>query len=271
MERVAVVDGALVPEGSAAISPFDRGLLYGEGVFETLRTYRKRVFAWDEHAARLERSAVLLGVAIPCSRAVLESETRAALERFVGGEAIVRLIVTAGDRGAATRVVLVEPFAPAARYDDGVAIVTRKSGALRDAKTTSYLENLLARRAARAESADETVFFDERGELLEGATSNVFVVEGQRLRTPPLDGRILAGVTRAHVLACARRVGLDVDEGVVAATSLASADEAFLTSTLRELLPIARVDGAARAGRGAVTERLHHAFLAAAEASAAAW
>ena len=270
-----MVDGALVPEGRAAISPFDRGVLYGEGVFETLRTYRGRIFARDAHLARLARSAARARVTLPCPLATLASETARALAAFDGGEAIVRVIVTGGDGATSTRVILIEPLLmpPPGRYDTGFSVLCRVAPppGVGGAKTTSYLGNLHARRDAGEAGADEVVFVDEQGNVLEGATSNVFVVSGGVLTTRPVDGRVLDGVTRACVLARAAELAVPVREAPFPVAAMTTADEAFLTSTLREVAPITRVDGVAVRGPGAVTRALHRALVEVAEAGRAPW
>lgn len=263
-----MVDGALVTSGGAAISPFDRGLLFGEGAFETMRTYGSSIFALDEHLARLARSLTAIGVALPCPEATLADEARRAREAFGAEDAIVRVVITAGD-DAPVRIVLVEPLAmpPEARYAGGFSVVLRRgpSLAVPGAKTTSYVANLLARRAGVAVGADETLLLDEDGEVVEGSTSNVLVVLDGAVVTPPASRGALPGITLRHALLLAAQAGLAVREQRLPASTLAAVSELMLTSTLREIAPVTRVDGApvGTGSPGPIATALRRAFRAA--------
>ncbi len=241
------IDGGLVDPARAKVSAFDHGLTVGDGVFETLRVYGGVPFALRRHLDRLGASAAGLGLALP-ARSVLEGAVAEVLEAAGLSDARLRLTLTGGPaplgsgRGTAGTTLIVaaatlEPFPPAA----AVATVPwprNERSPLSGYKTTSYAENVVALLHAQGAGAGEAIFANTRGELCEGTGSNVVVAREGRLVTPPRSSGCLAGVTRALVLEVC-----DVVEGVLALRALADADEAFLTSSTREIQPIASVDG----------------------------
>ncbi|HLV22045.1 MAG TPA: aminotransferase class IV [Polyangiaceae bacterium] len=254
----------LVEERAAAISPFDHGLTTGDGVFETLRVYRGSPFAVRRHLERLAHSAQGLGLAVP-DRARVERAMAQVIEANALREGRLRITWTAGvaplgserSDGAATLLVAVSslrPF-PAAEKVAIVPWVRNERSAIAGLKTTSYAENVVALGHARGRGAGEAIFGNTRGELCEGTGTNVFVVQGGRLVTPPLASGCLAGVTRALVLEL-----MEVDERALPVEALATAEEAFLTSSTREVQPIASVDGRPLAAPGPVTARAQRCF-----------
>lgn len=276
MARAVSIDGTLVAPEDAKVSVYDRGFLYGDGVFETLRTYRGAPFALEDHLERLQASARAVGIPLPVPLRTLERETQEALRAAGNLDSTIRILLTRGqgplglDPSGATsplRVILVEPLRPppASLYLDGVATITvrtdRAADAAPGAKVTNYLASMLALERARAAGAHEALLLDAEGYVLEGTTSNFFLVIEGELLTPP-KALILAGITRAHVLALAGREGIPVRHGAIGRNDLASASEAFLTSTLRELVPVIRVDDLTigPGTPGPITRRLHAAF-----------
>ena len=280
--KAVVLDGVLCSPDAASVSVYDRGFLFGDAVFEVLRTYGGALFAWDEHFARLRQSAQRVLLQLPVDGATLRAEVERGVAAAGNGDFNVRIVVTRGvgpvtlDPGAASsplRVVLVEPVVPPPRdaYADGIAAITVRTRrsvdgtAAAGAKVTNYLESLLAVREAKAQGAQEALIVDGRGEVLEGATSNVFVAKAGRLATPPEEAGILAGITRARVLEAAAGAGNAVDERRLRPEALYEADEVFVTSSIREVLPVVRVD-ARVIGTGApgpIARTLHRAFRAA--------
>lgn len=279
MNRVVSIDGVVRPPAQATVSVYDRGFLYGDAVFEVLRTYDGTPFALEEHLARLRRSAERVFIDLPVSDDVMRGELHAALSAAGDGEHYVRIVVTRGcgplslDPSTATRalrVVIVEPVTPPARelYQRGIAAVTVHTRRVADeteaagAKLANYLPNLLAVREARARGAHEALVVDGRGRVVEGASSNVFVVRDGRLATPPESTGILVGITRQHLLACARSLGIGVEERDLEVSDVLGADEVFISSSIREVLPVVRVDDRpiGTAVPGPVTRALHRGF-----------
>lgn len=277
MNRLVSIDGEIVPPERATVSVYDRGFLYGDSVFETIRTYGGVPFALPDHMARLGRSAALVAMPLPLSIGAFEAEVRTAVTAAANAESYVRAMVTRGsgplglDPSEARhplRVILVEPLhlPPPEVYRAGVGVITRRTeragDAVHGAKVGNYLASMLALAAARAAGAHEALILDAAGRVVEGTTSNVFVVRDGRLCTPPLAVGILPGITRAHLLAVAPGAGVAVDETPLEVSDVLGADEVFLSSSLREVLPVVRVDGRTIGSGhpGPVTRRLHEAF-----------
>ncbi|MGK4007848.1 aminotransferase class IV [Sorangium sp. So ce1036] len=315
MTRLVSIDGVLFTPEEAKVSVYDRGFLYGDSVFETIRTYGGEPFALEEHLARLERSAARIAITLPISRDELGREMIAALRAAVAagraaaggadaaagpaagptaaaaapGESYLRVMLTRGSgplgldptlAGAPLRVILVEPLKPlpGELYRNGISVITartqRAGDAAPGAKVSNYLESLLALRDARAAGAHEALILDPSGHVVEGTTSNVFLVErrppahegaadpGQVLITPPREAGILVGITRAHVIDVARERNLPVCCEPVTMARLLAAEEVFITSSLREIVPVVRVDAHAIGSGvpGPTTRALHAAF-----------
>jgi branched-chain amino acid aminotransferase len=277
--RVVSIDGALRSPADAVVSVYDRGFLYGDAVFEVLRTYDGQPFALDEHLARLRRSAERVFIDVPVDDATLGRDITAALAAAGEGEHYLRVVLTRGsgplslDPSTAThplRVLLVEPVTPPAKelYARGIAAITVAVRRTADdtvaagAKLANYLPNLLAMREARARGAQEALVLDARGHVVEGASSNVFVVRGGRVATPPESAGILPGITRAHLIAAARSLGIPLEERDLLPADLLAADEVFVSSSIREVLSVVRVDDRpVGAGTpGPVARALHRRF-----------
>jgi branched-chain amino acid aminotransferase len=254
-----MIDGELRPPGAQLVSVFDRGFLYGDSVFETLRTYGAEPFGLAEHMDRLARSAALVFIELPVPRAMLEAEVRAAVAAGQNPESYVRVMVTRGQGALGldpalaerpTRVIIVQPLVtpPERAYTEGVAAITYRTQRQADAtsavgaKVGNYLVSVLAMREASRVGAVEALIVDGRGAVLEGGTSNVFLVKDGRLITPDLSAGILAGITRAHVLEVARELGVPVELRAPSVSDAHAADELFISSSIRELMPIVRLD-----------------------------
>jgi len=277
MSRVASVDGELLAPNDAKVSVYDRGFLYGDSVFETIRTYGGRPFALDEHVRRLERSSELVGIPLPVAPSVLVEEIERAIVAGGNAESYVRVMITRGTGPLgldpahamrALRVIFIEPFTPlpATMYSDGVSVITyrteRASDAAHGAKVGNYLAGMMALRVARQAGAHEALIVNAAGRVTEGTTSNVFIVRDQTIVTPPDDAGILLGITRAKIIDLAPRIDLSVEFSPLVVGDLLEADEVFLSSSIREILPVVRVDGAAvgNAKPGSWTRALHAAF-----------
>jgi branched-chain amino acid aminotransferase len=277
MTRIASIDGVLHSPEDAKVSVYDRGFLYGDSVFETVRTYGGEPFLLAEHMARLERSAARVGIAMPIPVADFGMEVRIAVRAARNPESYARAMLSRGSGPvgldpalavAPLRVILVEPFTPlpTSSYRDGVAVVTvriqRAADAAHGAKVGNYLGNLLALKEAKARGAHEALIVDASGHVVEGTTSNVFVVRGGELVTPPEQANILPGITRAHLIELCAELGHPVRQRALTPEDLASADEVFICSSLREVVPVVRVDDRDVAGGhpGPITRALHAAF-----------
>jgi branched-chain amino acid aminotransferase len=291
---VVNLDGVLVPPGEARVSVFDRGFLYGDSVYEVIRTYGGRPFEEEAHLARLRHSADRIGLTPKWDAARTAREIARTLEAARGGdvpdpeaapwnegERYVRVVMTrgAGEIGLdpalavdPVALVVVKPVGgpPLAAYREGVAAaivgVRRAAPEAIDpsAKTGAHLPNVLAVREARAAGAHEALLLDGAGFVTEGSSSNVFAISGGALVTPPLAAGILEGVTRGVVLRLARGLGVPAEERPLRPEALEGADEVFITSTVREIVPVTRL-GAHPVGSGRpgpVTRRLHAAFRA---------
>jgi branched-chain amino acid aminotransferase len=277
--RLVYIDGERFGPAEAKISVYDRGFLYGDSVFETIRTYGGKLFALEMHIDRLEESAAKMHIALPVDKATIVAETRRAVEEANNPESYARVMLTRGggplglDTDLAdgpTRVILVEPLQmpPKEHYERGIAAAcietVRASDAADSAKLGNYLASVLALRKAKEAGAVEALVVNRDGLVVEGTTSNIFAVVRGGLVTPPLDIGILAGITRAEVLAAAAELGIPVDERAMTATELYAVDELFITSSIREVLPVVVVDGhtIGTGTPGSITRRLHRAFRA---------
>ena len=271
---IVYLNGRLVDENRAVVSALDRGLLYGDGLFETMRAYAGRVFRLEAHRERRARAARALRIPIEVDASAAER----ALQANRLEDAYVRITVTRGihggdlglDTGAPpTLLVQARKFHsyPKTLYARGMALsladaVRPTRSLVGRHKTLNYLENLLARDAAKRGGADETLFLDERGFVAECSASNIFFVRRGALLTPDASMNILPGITRAVVIELARAAGIRVKEGRFRLAELKRADEAFLTNSLMELMPVREIAGATigRGVPGAVTTALAAAY-----------
>jgi len=262
------VNGRISDQAHAVVSVFDHGFLYGEGVYETLRTYYGEPFLFDRHMRRLRKSAGLLDLPIPVTDAQLDARFRETMAAAaLPGEAYIRLLVTRGvgemtyDPAACpepTIVVIVKPHVdpPAEVFAKGVKVslvpVMRNhpSSVSPVIKSNNLLNNALAMQHALKHGGFEGVMRNHRGELAELTQSNLFVVKNGAAMTPPIDAGLLPGITREFVFEVGAEHGIPVRDAVMRDADLLDADEAFLTSTTRELVPIVQVDDH-RIGSGA--------------------
>jgi branched-chain amino acid aminotransferase len=278
------VNGRVFDQAHAVVSVFDHGFLFGEGVYETLRTYHGLPFLFDRHVRRLRNSAQMLDLPVPLSDAALEARCRdtmaaANLGGGPGSEAYIRIMLTRGvgelsyDPAACsepTVVVIVRRHVdpPFEAYDRGVrvalvSIVRNHPGTVNPLiKSNNLINNALAMHEAARANAFEGVMRNYRGELAECTQSNLFIVRDGTALTPPLESGLLPGITREFLFEIAASVGVPCKESVLHDDDLTGADEAFLTSTTREIVPIVNVDGTpiAAGTPGPLTRRLLSAF-----------
>jgi len=285
MAATVNVNGRMFDQEHATVSVFDHGFLYGEGVYETLRTYNGQPFLFDRHMRRLRRSAEMLALNIPLTNEQIQTrftETMAAAS--LPGEAYIRILVTRGvgeltyDPAACpdpSIVVIVKPHVmPAAEaFTRGVRVslvpVMRNhpSSVNPLIKSNNLLNNALAMQHAVRQGAFEGVMRNYRGELAELTQSNLFVVKRGVALTPPVEAGLLPGITREFLFEVGAEHGIAVQESVLRDDDLIGADEAFLTSTTRELVPIVEVDGRliGSGAPGPVTQALLQRFREAAD------
>ncbi|MDQ3932495.1 MAG: aminotransferase class IV [Actinomycetota bacterium] len=259
------------------MSVFDRGFRYGEGVFETMRAYGTHPFRLGAHLDRAAEGARVLEFELP-RRARLEAAITATVQANADdGDLAVRLTVTPGlidpsspfpgqPLGGSTLVVTAHPLTYGEElYRVGVsAAVVPRARELPGIKSVSYLAAVLARREAKRHGAEEALLTDPAGMVLEGSHSNLFAVVDRRLITPPPGAGILPGVTRAVTLEIAAGLGIPVLERPLPLAELLGAEEAFLTASTRELVPLVRVDDVpiGSGSPGPMTRTLHEAYRA---------
>ena len=278
------IDGTFFSRDDARISVFDHGLLYGDGVFEGLRVYRRRVFRLDAHLARLADSAQAIGLTLPLDQPTLAEAVRDTVRANQQENGYIRLVVTRGDGPlgldpttcARPRVIIIVAdlaVYPAALYDSGVRVITAGTRQVPAAsvdpriKSLNYLKNVLARLEAHAAGAAEALMLNAEGFVAECTADNVFAVRAGTVRTPPATEGALGGITRDAVRELAEAEGLAWREERLARYDLFTADECFLTGTGAELVPVIALDGRTiGSGKpGPVTRRLTENFRALAE------
>jgi branched-subunit amino acid aminotransferase/4-amino-4-deoxychorismate lyase len=254
---LGVVGRGLVAPDEPVVHADDEALLRGRAAFETLRVYRGRPFRLDAHLDRLQASVRLIGLP-PLDREGLAAVAAEALGAAGEPDAVLRLYWTPGREGtgAPTGLALVSALPPELEQEraQGMRVATVPWPAARllaRAKSTSYAENLAARDDAQRRGADEALLIGDDGTVLEAPTANVWWRERRRLLTPSLALPILAGVTRAALVEYAPRLGYEVEEGAFPLERLLAADEVFLSSSVREVMPVVAVDGAEPAEREA--------------------
>ncbi len=281
MSFLASINGVITPAEEARVSVLDNGFTFGDSVYEVLRTYGGRPFEPGRHFRRLRASAARLGFEVPCPAEDLLGRTEDLLARAANDESYIRIIVSRGlgDCSYAfervqgpTLVMICKPLPPhpAWHYEQGIkvaAVGVRRNHprALDPAiKSSNLLNNVLAVREAQARGAEEAVLLNHEGFLAEGASTNVFLVRKGALLTAPLATGILAGITREVVLELAASLGLPCRQEPLHLDDLVSADEVFLTSTTREIVPVRLVDEAlvGDGSPGAITRLLLRTFRA---------
>lgn len=281
MPRTIFLNDRLVPEAEARISVFDHGLLYGDGVFEGLRSYGGRVFRLDAHLDRLWASARAICLEIPLAK---EAMAQAVIETLAANglaDGYIRLIVTRGagtlgldpNRCSNPQVIIIADtisLYPQEFYEQGLRIVTAATQRIQSAalspriKSLNYLNNIMAKLEGLRAGCVEALMLNHKGEVAECTGDNVFVVRSGRLLTPPPDAGILEGITRNAVMELAHAAGIDCREATLTRHDLYTADECFLTGTAAEVIPVVDIDGR-KIGSGVpgpVTSRLKDDFHA---------
>ncbi len=263
MAATVNVNGRLFDQDTAVISVFDHGFLYGEGVYETLRTYNGQPFLFDRHMRRLRKSSGMVALDVPLTDAEIDARFRETMRVAGLGkadcEAYIRILVTRGigeltyDTAACPTpsvVIIVKPNVdpPREAFERGVMaslvpIVRNHPGSVNPLiKSNNLLNNALAMQEAFRRGGFEGIMRNYKGELAECTQSNLFIVKDGAALTPPIDAGLLPGITREFLFEVGPEAGIPVREAVLRDADLFGADEAFLTSTTREVLPIVTVD-----------------------------
>jgi branched-chain amino acid aminotransferase len=272
MPRIVFMNDRLVPEDEARVSVFDHGLLYGDGVFEGLRSYSGRVFRLDAHLDRLYASARAICLEIPLAK---ETVAKAVVDTLAANkltDGYVRLVVTRGagslgldpNRTKNPQVIVIADtisLYPREYYEQGLRIVT---AATQRTQSAALSPRIMAKLEGLQAGCIEALMLNHKGEVAECTGDNVFVVRGGRLLTPPPDAGILEGITRGAVMELAHAAGIDCREATLVRHDLYTADECFLTGTAAEVIPVVEIDGRkVGTGRpGPVTARLIRDFHA---------
>lgn len=281
MSEKVNINGEILPVAEATIPVMDHGFLFGDSVYETMRAYQGKFFRFDAHFDRLRRSADGLELELPLSKEDFLARCEETVVAAEEPDGAVRIVVTRGvgpmhidPIGCDNPNVLV--FArPRPRYPEGayvnglgVAIVERRRNAKKsldpNVKSGNYLNNVLALVEARKVGAFEGIMCNPEGFIAEGTTSNLFLVKDGVLRTAPLSVGLLSGITRRTVLELADKLGISLQEERFTASELREADEAFITSSLKQVMPVTRVDELTLSDgrRGPITGRLLDAYRA---------
>ena len=274
------IDGKFVPAEEAAVSVYDHGLLYGDGVFEGIRAYNGRVFRLEEHVKRLYDSAKAIMLDIPMTQEEMCDAILATLRKNNLKDAYIRLVVTrgVGDLGLdprkcpkATIIIITEPqlqLHSTEKLQNGISTVitwVRRNAvdsATHEMKSLNYLNSILGKIEANNTGADEALCLDKTGFVCEGVGENIFIVREGKLLTPTLSSGALDGITRALIIEFAKNLGIDVIERNLTPNELFTADEAFFTGTAAEVAPIHDVNGRViGAGKpGPITRKLMQIF-----------
>ncbi|MDD5129199.1 MAG: branched-chain-amino-acid transaminase [Candidatus Omnitrophica bacterium] len=255
------INGKFYEKEDAKISVFDHGLLYGDGVFEGIRSYDRRVFKLSEHIDRLLESAQSIMLKVPLSKEQLSKAVTQTLKANKLDNAYIRLVVTRGEgdlgldprkcyKGASI-IIIADKIAlyPEKLYREGLAIVTVPTvrnlpEALNpQIKSLNYLNNILAKIEATNCGSDEAIMLDSLGYVAECTGDNIFVVKNGGLYTPPQCMGTLRGITRDSILEIARKIKMPAHEHVITRHEVYISDECFLTGTAAEIIPVVKVDG----------------------------
>jgi len=274
------IEGEVVDGSEARVPVLDHGLLYGDGVFEGIRIYGRRVFRLEDHLRRFAIGAKTIALELPGGIGAVREIVLETARAFGADEAYVRLIATRGDgplgidptQCSEPRLIcIVDRIAvyPENKRSAGIDLLTsswrRPPADVLDprVKSLNYLNNVLAKLEAKQRGGDEALLLNAAGTIAEASVANVFAVRDGNLLTPPSSDGALEGITRATVLAVAGGEGLEAEEAEVMPEDLYGADEAFITSSIREVMPVVLADGQTigSGAPGPVTKRLHRGYL----------
>ncbi len=278
-ESLVCINGNFVPPEEAFVSVFDRGFLYGDSVYDVTLTYEGIPFLLDSHLDRLESSAQKIAMEIKWKREELTKLIYKGVNKLEGDRHYIRIIITRGggeigldpNLSDGQNLFLIfkelEPY-PIEWYQKGVSLVTTeimktpKKAMDPSVKSGNYLNNVLALQKAKEKGAYDAVMLNHLGNVTESTSANIWLVEKGTFKTPPLSAGILGGLTRKSVLQIGREQGLEMREIDFNAETLRQADEVFITSSTREILPITKIDGKpiGKGIPGPYTKTLHNHY-----------
>ena len=259
------INGKMVNAKDAKISVLDSGFLYGDGLFETMRSYDGKIFKLDKHLSRLFDSSKALKINISYSKEVLRKALYNCIKRNVLKNAYIRITATRDGNV----IIITKEFSPypCRNYINGISakvskIALNEHSPLAGKKTLNFLNYLLAKEDAKASGYDEAILLNTKGNVAEGATSNIFLVKNRKLLTPSLDDGILSGITRRTVIELSEKLKIAVTEKHLSCKELLSANEVFLTNSLAELLPVIKINRTiiSNGKPGTITKLLHAAY-----------
>ncbi len=278
LKTLVNINGKIVPPELATVSVFDRGFLYGDSVYEVTMTKNGIPFMIEPHLDRLESSAQKIGLPLPFSRAEIIQQVITTVKKLGAVKCYVRIVCTRGE-GEITldptaeqvgNFILITkelPEHPRAWYEKGVWMVVsdvvrnHKRSTDPSVKSGNYLNNVMAMGEAKRAGAFDAIMLNHKGKVSEGTTSNIWMVKNNKFITPPLDAGLLGGITRQSLLDLGKAKGLDMLEENFSPQQMKAADEVFLTSTTKEIVPIVKIDQHTIAdGQPGVNTRKLHAL-----------
>ena len=259
MGRLVYINGELIPKEEARISVFDHGFLYGNGLFETMRAYKKRVFRIEHHLQRLFFSLEYLKFPIPFTFGSVKEAIDKTIEANGFEDAYIRLNVSRGEGATVpdpttcktpNLIVITREYVSysPALYQKGyrgkvVSVKTSPFSPSANMKTLNFLNHIIAKMEAKESGFNEGIIVNTEGFIAEGTVSNIFMVKGSSLSTPAKEMGLLPGITRQAVLEIAESKHMQAEEGKITLNELLEADEVFLTNSLVEIMPLVEVDG----------------------------
>jgi branched-chain amino acid aminotransferase len=279
-ENIVYLNGLFIPFHCARVSVTDRGFNYGDGLFETMRSYNGNIFRLDSHLERLYQSLECIYLNVPMTAGEIKNAIGQTLLINGQTECMIRLTISRGEQlsgfnidsdMAPTVVIIVKPLEDLPRewYEQGIRIslfpaTAQKVGGLaRSIKSCNFLNNILVREKANQRNSVEGILIDEKGLITEGTTSNIFIVKNGTLITPAINENILAGITRQAVLDIASLLNLPVAQQAITQEEIYHAEEVFITNSRIEILPVCRADGRKIGNEcpGPITRQLSTEFL----------
>jgi branched-chain amino acid aminotransferase len=285
VENIVYLNGLYMPLPSAHISVVDRGFSYGDGLFETMRSYNGKIFRLDAHLERLIQSLELIYLDLPLTVGELKTAVSETLIRNRKPDSMIRLTISRGEQNSGfdidpdtvpTLAIIVKPMGvlPPEWYEQGIKIslfpgtASKVGGMERQVKSCNFLSNIMVRELAHRQNSIEGIMIDDDGRVTEGTTSNVFIVRDQTLITPEINEHVLPGITRQMVLDIADKKGIPVAIKTFTAEDIYHAEEVFITNSRIEILPVRSADDRiiSSGQPGEVTRLLHREFLKSVEA-----